>query len=213
MAEINNNNTTNNKKHILEKFQSLFSHFKSPISYISAVLAGIAIGISPHIYANFTSSPKLNGRILLMATGVTQPPLDEKISHTLFLYIANERQTPVPVIDYELLLSYKDNTTKTCEPFYKKFTTLELGFDNYNCEFPSTNQYLLNNLNTLITPTKPISGFILFDGGTIKKEIEKLSVLLIDGFGNKHKIETPEEEFRDFNLLPFLIKDMKINKK
>lgn len=183
------------------------------LSSLWAVIAGMAIGIAPLVYSNLISEPKLEGRIVAMTTGVGYSSDNKSIisntttTHTVFLSIANKKNIPVPIVDYSLELEYENGNKQIAEPIYVKSKSFTLGFDKFQIIIPSTEQHLLNKVNTLVTPQNPISGFISFAGESKPNgsKLKLATITLIDGFGNNHKIKTPVSSFRHPNLLTFLI--------
>lgn len=215
-TERNSNNNDNPQNKTL---LSLPGWLRFPLSSLWAVIAGMAIGIAPLVYSNFISEPKLEGRIITIATGEGYSPdgkpSTDATTHTVFLCIANKRNIPVPIIDYSLNLEYEDGSTQTSKPIYIKTKSFTLGFNEFEIVIPTTEQYLLNKVNALVTPQNPISGFISFieDRKLLRSsKLKVATITLIDGFGNSHKIKTLPSDFSPPNLLTFLINGCEFKK-
>jgi len=199
-------------------------------SSIWAVIAGAIIGIAPIIYTNYIANPKLEGRIITIAIGALDEEgstiispristIDQTTvnSHnrittlTTFLCISNKRNVPVPIVDYMLEMKYKNGAVRRCSPFYAKTQSYSLGFDKYKIKLPSNEQDLMNKVNVLVTPDKPLSGFIVFIDESDNRAsdsygpVDEAAITLFDGFGNSHKIVTSASDFRPPQLLRFLI--------
>jgi hypothetical protein len=187
-----------------------------PISTFSALLVGIAIGIAPIWYNNYLNEPKLFGRVITTITGncgsTLASPNNPNQIHAVFLVIANKRNIPVPIVDYSLKYYFNNNQINICNPNYSKADTFKFSFNKFNIYIP-TDHYLLYKTDILITPDKPLSGYVIFNDyyiSHINDKPTKIELILLDGFGNKHIIKINDKNNRPPELLPLFIKGMKI---
>lgn len=210
----------------MEKIRKVLSWLKGvvtkPISILWAVLIALAIGLAPIWYENTFNEPELVGRILAISTAAggiisdnleMEKNLKDKLIYTVYLTIANKREVPVSVLDYELKLHYKDGTIRECFPIYSKVKQVRLGFEGFDIVFDSEKASLLYKIQRQVTKDSSLSGIINFEfEGKQKMDFSYAEVLLIDSFGGSHWIRTPFEEYRPLSVLPFIIEGMKIEK-
>jgi hypothetical protein len=174
---------------------------------IITLILGLIIGLIPTVYQWRANLPKLDGRIITVATG----EFENKTVHTVFAFISNKRNIPVPIVDYSLDLIYDRKIQRDLRPKYLKTKNLTLTFDKekFQMNIPVGDSYLLNKVNNLITPQNPMSGFVVFEGENYRDSTLKKAILTLeDGFGGKHKIETDATNFRSPELLKFIINNL-----
>jgi len=122
------------------------------------------------------------------------------------MYIANSRETPVPVIDYGLEVSYRNGDKIKLKPNYVATDTLTLVFANgSSLKMPTERQYLLRKANTLITKDRPLMGYVVFPSPPAVEQINTLAIHLMDGYGNTHSLCSPVEDLSELDLLRFLV--------
>lgn len=135
---------------------------------------------------------------------------------TAFLFIANSRDVPVPIVDYEMLVHYHHHQTERLRPLYIDSDTLSLSFlDSTEMIFPMDKQYLLRKTKTLITRENPLTGFVLFAYPTVEfdDDASDFEIQLIDGFGKTHSIYSSEAQLIPPGILQFLIDGYRFTRK
>lgn len=188
---------------------------KMDLTHVFTLLAGLIIGLSPIALQYYLGKPKLEGKIITIAHGqkvFADGRSQQVIPHTVFAFISNKRNVPVPVVDYKLKFNYKNGKELELKPYYIKAENLHLEFDGFSMNLRFNENYLLNNLKKLIAPNDPLSGFLVFSGEEPKNaKMESASLVLLDGFGGEHILKTKVSDFSDPSLLQFIIDDLSIS--
>lgn len=181
-------------------------------------LLAFLIGLAPLGYQWWAARPALRGRVVGLSLGLTAPPpsVPKATVFTAFLYIANTKDVPVPVIDYEMRIFLGDGSARTLVPAYGLGHTLELGFDDAPdapevLVLPPSEASLLDRVRTAVTRDSALSGYVVFYGdSTLRRliprvRLKSVEVTLIDGLGGKHLIRTRASEFRPPGVLRYFL--------
>lgn len=220
----NHNNLKNNGNDKNKK-----SHYNSSVlnlsKYILIYIFGIVSALAPTWFGNFLKQPELTGRVLCVYSSrdgmtVYNEDTSEKRNtqnnvHTVFLTIGNKKDIPVAIVDYLLMLNFADGSTDICYPFTmdSESKKLEFQFDTYEIVIADLNQNLLTKKKLIVTSDNPVTGFLQFSANkkvSSSTDIQSVTIILYDSYGEEYSIETNVADFRPPSILPRLIEGLKI---
>lgn len=187
---------------------------------VSLLTAILSVG-GTLFYQYRTSQPKLEGNIVIATFGhlndmrIVNKPMR---TVTLWVYIANSRDIPIGVIDYNLEVQI-NGLWKRMTALYQRIENFNLNFDksspfgsNKTLVFQTDNNFIMHDMTIPITKLTPRGGLISFISpeSELIGDIEKLRLTVFDGFGGKHIIEREAKQIHDPNVIIRLAPDVKI---
>ena len=106
------------------------------IPYVATGAIGIAVGLAPQIFSTWKSLPKIRGAITSIISGQDAAPSGTATGVIIHAFISNERDRPVPILDYELQVKPKGTKWVTLSPAFK--TSGPLTMEWARLSFPHT---------------------------------------------------------------------------
>ncbi|MFJ7855313.1 hypothetical protein ACIQX3_21480 [Peribacillus frigoritolerans] len=161
-------------------------------------ILSLILGISGWVtlfYNHITHKPKIKGRIFDPVVGNYQITQDGKsknyTTYLTYLYLVTNRKTPVRVLDYDMVITFKDGTSHKLERFYgSMIENFTFSLVNNEKIDPKLSENLIYKKHAPVDQKEPLHGFVLFGGNEdlYTKEISKMEVIITDVFGNTHVI-------------------------
>lgn len=142
-----------------------------------------------------------------------QEEFEAKDVTTVFLTIGNKKTTPISIVDYKLILKFKDGDEDIRNPYFVKNAVMHFEFENFVITLRDNSQNLLLKKKLIVTPDNPVTGFVVFDVGrklASSDELASISVILYDSYGSEYRIETKSEDLSPPSILPRLIEGFEI---
>lgn len=170
-------------------------------SAIIGFAAGLLSGLAPSIFQSIMSRPKLRGAVVGISCGMFGNLNEGRNLQAIFtvdLYIANDRNIPVPIFDYQMEVDYGDGYILLGAVYGPS-----LGVDLSNTDGSQTHisledDDLFNKTSHLVGQNNPLRGFAFFVGELSHHErfrsLKKIKVTCFDGYGKKHRIITKAKD-------------------
>ena len=159
-------------------------------------------------YNWFTSTPKIDGRILGLMTGEWMTPQfkEPKTGIFVYLYLVNRRKNPVHILDYELQFDVGNGYEKALRVYgTRNMPQPSFGSETQDITIPNFSEKLIYSKNNPIEYGVPLHGFAFF--GTdkphkdIMNKIKRIKIICVDAFNNTHEIFYKEKQPLNLYLL------------
>lgn len=178
------------------------------ITFIITAIVGLS-GWTKVLFDWYTSTPKIEGRVLGIITGEWQA--DNQPTRTslwVYLYLVNERKNAVHILDYELEFDVGYGFERALRVYgTKNLQNIKTVFKGGNASlpFPDISKNLIYSKRLPVEYGAPLHGFALFVTNRRYADFQGaeigLRVTCIDAFGNRHLIECPKDEKLNLYLL------------
>ena len=160
-------------------------------------------------YTWFTSSPKIEGRILTLMTADWHSPefgSEPKTGIFVYLYLINKRKNPVHILDYELEYDVGNGVEKAMRVYgTRNIEQTSFNGKGFVVSIPNFKDKVIYSKNTPIDYGSPIHGFAIFaknePSGHFSEKLTKLNIICIDAFGNRHVIKYDVNQEPNMHLL------------
>ena len=183
------------------------------IPYVATGAIGIAVGLAPQIFSTWKSLPKIRGSITSIISGHEVAPSSGTVTGVIIhAYISNERDRPVPVLDYELQVKPKGGKWVTLDPVFQTSGRLTMEFESERITVPMDVEGLRSQSTDLVSSNQPVRGFLVFRGPEWlhKCAVKRWRLFVYDGYGRRHVITTRAKTLRPPQILPTLSPSMEV---
>jgi hypothetical protein len=188
------------------------------IAFIVTTLIALS-GWGTLLYNWFTSSPKIDGKILGLITAVMMHPQFDKPKTIIFpyLYLVNRRKNPVHILDYELYFDIGHGYERALRIYgTKNFPEPDFSGKDSDVKIDDFLDKVIYSKKSPLTYGSPQHGFALFATDEPRENIEgkinKVKIKCIDVFNNSHEIFYDKSQKSNLYLLQD-IADIHIKKK
>ena len=152
------------------------------VPYVAGA-TGLAVGLAPHFFSTWKSLPKIHGAITSVISGHQDTPSSGTVTGVIIqVFISNERDRPVSILDYDFQTSGH----------------LIMDFGTERITVPMDVEGLRSQSTELVSSTRPLCGFLVFMGpGWLRTgDIERWRLFVYDGYGRRHVITTKAKDLR-----------------
>jgi hypothetical protein len=177
---------------------------------IVALLVSVS-GWATFIYSIVTSTPKISGQIFNIIIGQMQNPNNSNqqlTSFIVYLYITNERNKSVHILDYEMEVDSGTGFEKVLRVYgVQNVQNWHFESNENLIEIPDFNSKLIYAQNKALDYGSPLHGFVVFASTKPQQSFisngssNKYRITIIDAFQKKHYIVSSADKFPNLYLL------------
>jgi hypothetical protein len=175
---------------------------------LSGIVAAILTIIITFAIQTYLDQPKIKSHIFQLIGGELRWNGNVKSFWGVYIYLTNQHQSPIHVLDYMLWLDFGDGYVRMDRIYGIPVTP---GFpDSLSASYPDGRTAIITDLRRklIYTQNRPVKfgdfvhGFVLFGGDVslYHKEVKRLKVTCVDVLGKEHTRETTPHEFLKYPL-------------